>query len=91
MTKDNRVVYCTFENFRKVFFLQTSHRRSFVIIKSSRNGKINILFTDIAKSCNRCKFLTSQICLLMLFAKIKFLTKFPDLQYFPDEYNGTCT
>ena len=51
-------------------------------IKSSRNGEINILFTDIYKSCPSCKFSTSQICILALFVKIKFSGKFPDLQYF---------
>ena len=55
--------------------------RSFVKIKSSRNGEINMSFTDKGKSCPCCKVLTSQICLLTLFAKIKFSLKFLDLQY----------
>ena len=50
-------------------------------IKSLRNGEITLLFTDIGESCPSRKFLTSQICLLMLFAKINFSRKFPDLQY----------
>ena len=51
-------------------------------IKSSRNGEITLSFTDIGKSCPSRKFLASQICLLTLFAKIKFSRKFPDLQYY---------
>ena len=50
--------------------------------KSSRNGEITQSFTDTGKSCPRREFLVSQICLLMLFAKIKFSRKFPDLQCF---------
>ena len=38
-------------------------------------------FTDICKSCPSREFLESQICLLMLFVKIKFSRKFLDLQY----------
>ena len=49
--------------------------RSFVKIKSSRNGEITLSFTDIGKSCLSCKLLTLQICLLMLFAKNKILAK----------------
>ena len=55
--------------------------RSFVQIKPSRNGKITLLFTDIGKSCLSRKFRVSKICLLTLLAKIKFLRKFPNLQY----------
>ena len=50
-------------------------------IKMSRNDKITLLFTDIRISCPSREFLMSQICLLMLFAKMKFSQKFPDLQY----------
>ena len=50
-------------------------------IKSSQNGEINMLLIEIGKSCPSCKFLTSLICLLLLFAKIKFSRKFPDVQY----------
>ena len=55
--------------------------RSFVKIKSSRNGEITLLCTDIGKSCPSHKFLTLQICLLTLFTKTKFSQKFQDLQY----------
>ena len=65
---------------RGVYFRETSHRRSFVKIKSSRNGEITLSFTDIGKLCYSCIF-TSQICLITLFAKEKFSQKFPDLQH----------
>ena len=53
--------------------------RSFVKIKSrSRNGEIPLSFTDAGKSCPSREFLTRQICLLTLFAKIKFSRKFPN-------------
>ena len=55
--------------------------RSFVKIKSSQNGKTTLSFTDIRISCLSREFLISQICLLMLFAKIKFSRKLPNLQY----------
>ena len=40
----------------------------------------NQLLTDIGKSYPSCEFLTSKICLLTLFAKIKLSRKFPNLQ-----------
>ena len=46
----------------------------------SRNGKITRSFIDIGKSCLSRKFFTSLICFLMLFANIKFLRKFSNLQ-----------
>ena len=55
--------------------------RSFVKIKSSRNGEITQSFTDAGKSCPSREFLVSQIYLLTVFAKMKFSRKFPDLQY----------
>ena len=55
--------------------------RSFVKIKFSGNGDIALPFTDLGKSCPSRDLLTSQVCLLTLFAKIKFSRKFPDLQY----------
>ena len=66
---------------RGLYFRETSHMRSFVKIKPSRNGKITLSFIDKGKSCLICVFFTSLICLLMLFAKIKFSRKFPNLQY----------
>ena len=55
--------------------------RSFVKIKPSRNGEITLPSTDKVKTSPSREFLKSQICLLALFAKIKFSGKFPDLQY----------
>ena len=49
-------------------------------IKLSQNGKVTLSFIDKGKSCLSRKFFTSLICLLMLFAKIKFSRKFPNLQ-----------
>ena len=50
--------------------------RSFVKIKPTRIGDITLLFTDISKSRPCHKFLTSQLCVLTQFAKIKFSRKF---------------
>ena len=45
----------------------------------SRNCKIILSLTDIHVSCTSREFLTSQICLLMLFTKIKYeFTVFDD-------------
>ena len=59
----------------RVYFRETSHMQIFVKIKHSRNGNITQSFTDIRISCHSHEFLTSQMCLLMLFAKIKFSQK----------------
>ena len=50
-------------------------------LKSSQNGEITLLLTDVGKSCPSHKFLTSQICLLTLFVKIKFYPELSNLQY----------
>ena len=39
------------EIFARVLFRETSHMRSFVKIKSSRNGEITLSSTDVYKSC----------------------------------------
>ena len=59
-------------------------------IKSSQIGKITLSFTDISKSCPCREFLTSQICVLTLFVKIKFLQKCQNLQY-PAQTSGGKT
>ena len=41
----------------------------------------SLSFSDIGKSIPCHEFLMSQICVLMLFAKIQFLQKFLNLQY----------
>ena len=74
----NTQIYCEFGIFREGFIF--AHMRSFVKIKSSRIGEITKPFTDIGKSRPSCEFFTSQICVLTLFAKIKCLREFPNLQ-----------
>ena len=49
---------------------------SFVEIKPSQNEEITLSFTEVDTSYPSCEFLTSQICLLTHFAKIKFSRKF---------------
>ena len=72
--------YCKFGNFlRGLYFREISHMRSFVKIKPSRNGKTTR------------EFFTSLICLLMLFATIKFSRKFQNLQYLVKQwFCGFC-
>ena len=72
--------YCKFGNFREGYFRETSQMRSFLKIKSSRIGEITLSFSDIGKSRPCREFSMSQICVLTLFAKIKFSRKFPNLQ-----------
>ena len=66
------------EIFARVYFRETSHMRSFEKINTSRNDEIALSFTDLGKSCPSREFLTSQICILTIFAKIKFSRKFLD-------------
>ena len=54
------------------YFRETLHMRSFVKRKSSQNAEITLSFNDICKSCHSREFLASQMCLLTLFANIKF-------------------
>ena len=58
--------------------------RSFVKIKSLRNGEITLSTTHKCKPYPSREMFRSQVCLLTLFAKIKFSRKFPDLQYLMD-------
>ena len=69
------------EIFAKVYFRETSLMRSFAELKSSQNGEVTLSLTDIGKSCPSREFKTSLICILTLFAKIKFSRKFSNLQY----------
>ena len=46
--------YCKFS--RGLYFRETSHTRSFVKIKYSRNGEISLSFTDIGESCPSHEF-----------------------------------
>ena len=72
---DSISVYCKFGNFREGFIYAKLREN-----KSSRNGKITLSFTDLGKSCPSHEILTTKICLLTLFAKMRFSLKFPDLQ-----------
>ena len=69
------------QKFSWFYFQETSHMLSFLKIKSTRNVETTLSFTDKEKSCQGPYFVNVQICLLTLFAKIKFLQKFPNLQY----------
>ena len=68
--------YCNSEIFARVLL---SCVWSFAKIKPSLNGENSLSFTDVGKSCQSLGFLTWLI--LMLFVKIKFSRKFPNLQY----------
>ena len=59
----------------------TSHMGSCVKKQSSQKGENTLSFTDIGTPCPSREFLTSQICLLTLFAKINVSRKFQDIQY----------
>ena len=61
---------------RGFYFRETSHMRSFMKIKSSRNGKITLSTTDKGKSYPSHEIFRSQVCLLTLFTKIKFTQNF---------------
>ena len=50
-------------------------------IKPSRNGEISLPFTGLGKSCFSREFLLSQICLLRIFANLKFPKKCLNIQY----------
>ena len=66
------------EIFVRVYFRETSHVGSFV---KKNPRKITLSFNDILKSCPSRKFLNiANMCLLLLFAKIKCSRKFPNLQ-----------
>ena len=67
--------YCKFGNFRKGFIFPKLREN-----KTLTNREITLSFTEIGKSRPCRKFLTAQICVLTLFAKIKFSRKFPNLQ-----------
>ena len=75
--------YCKFGNFREGLISRyfAYAMRSFAKRKPPRNDEITLSFTVIGKSCLSRENLTPQICLLTLFAKIKFSRKFPNLQY----------
>ena len=65
------------EIFARVYIRETSHILSFMKIKSSQNGKITLLFTDIGKSYLSREFLMSHICLLSYLQKLNSWEKSP--------------
>ena len=66
----------TSEIFAKVLFSE-----NFVKIKPSGYVEITLSFSNLGKLWHSRDFLTSKICLLTIFAKIRFSRKFPELQY----------
>ena len=66
------------EIFTRVLFSWIFEYAKFCEVKTLAKSLLS--FTDIGISCPSRKFLTSQICILMLFAKIRFSRKFPNLQ-----------
>ena len=60
---------------QEIYYYKISQVRSCVNIKPLQNGEIALSFTDVGKSCPSHELLTSQICLLTLFAKINVLQK----------------
>ena len=66
-------------NFREGLFSRNFAYAEFRRIKPSRISDISFSFTDVGKLCQSREFLVGQICLLTLFAKIKFSRKFPNL------------
>ena len=69
------------EIFARIIFSRNFADAKFRENKTLAKWRITISFTEKYKSCPSREFLASQICLLMLFAKIKFSRKFPNLQY----------
>ena len=70
--------FCLIITENSEIFARVLFSRSFVKIRSLQNCEISLSFTDIGKSCLSREFLTSQKCLSMLFAKIKFSRKYPN-------------
>ena len=65
---------------REFYFLRNFvHAKFCEIKKPSQNGKITMSFADIRILCQSRGFVTSQICLLMLFAK-KNVAKISELR-----------
>ena len=72
---DPGLQYCKFGKFCESFIFA-----KFFLETNSRNCEMTMSFTDVGKSYPCHEFLTWQISLLTLFAKIKLLQKFPNLQ-----------
>ena len=78
------------EIFTRVLFSQNSASKEFRKNKPLvRWQKLFVLYCS-GKSCKSREFLTGKMCLLTQFAKIKFLGKFPNLQYFQNQFFQKC-
>ena len=82
-------MYCkkNSEIFARFYFRETSQICEFPRKQNPREKARSLSFNDIGKSCR--EYLTSQIYLFTLFAKIKFSRKFPNLQYAALTYRMT--
>ena len=63
------------EIFARVYFRNTSHMRSFVKIKSSRNGEITPSFTDEGESSQSCEFLHRKYVFFYVILEKRILAK----------------
>ena len=73
------VLYCKFKNFRKDFIFA---KLSGCEVRENHCENVKSLpFTYVGKSCSSRDFLTSQICLLTLFIKIKHLRNVKSLPF----------
>ena len=72
--------YREFGKFLEGLFSRNFEDAEFRENKPSPNGENLLSFTDVGKSCQIRDFLTWQIRLLTLFAKINFSRSFPNLQ-----------
>ena len=66
--------YCKFGIFRKGLLFIFAKLRSFVKIKSLRNGEITLSITEIGKSYPSREIFRSHVCFKTLFAKISGFT-----------------
>ena len=68
------------EIFVRILFSWKFSDAKLLRIKPSGKGQIILLITDGGTSCSSHKFWTAQTCLSALYAKIKFLQKYLNLQ-----------
>ena len=85
-TISDRLSFRMFATVISEIFARTLFSRNLAYAKFRENKtltkwQITLSFIDMGKSCLSREYFTSLICLLMLFAKIKFLRKFPNLQF----------
>ena len=73
---------CTLTYFEKVSRRKQKHGKLPSMQRVKLNSKFSLLFTGTCKSCLSRELWVSQICLLLLVAKIEFSRKFLNLQYY---------